>query len=143
MNNILVINGSPKGKNSITLHTCLFMEKKFPGYKFDYLDAGRESRCWRRTFLPHWKPSGRWTSWMMYLVGGMMNHPKLKRKLQGESIMKGWTNDDRMMISCCNDGTRPVIFKIERIDIPETEEEERAWLEKQDFHNSAEDAYTG
>ena len=27
-------------------------------------------------------------------------------------------------------------------DIPETEEE-RAWLEKQDFHNSAEDAYTG
>lgn len=23
--NILVINGSPKGKNSITLHTCLFL----------------------------------------------------------------------------------------------------------------------
>ena len=39
--------------------------------------------------------------------------------LQGGSIMKGWTNDDRMMIACCNDGTRPVIFKIERIDIPE------------------------
>ena len=38
--------------------------------------------------------------------------------------MKGWTNDDRMMIACCNDGTRPVIFKIERIDIPETPEEE-------------------
>lgn len=34
--------------------------------------------------------------------------------LQGGSIMKGWTNDDRMMIACCNDGTRPVIFKIER-----------------------------
>ena len=28
-----------------------------------------------------------------------------------------------MMIACCNDGTRPVIFKIERIDIPETDEE--------------------
>ena len=55
MNNILVINGSPKGKNSITLHTCLFLEKKFPGYKFDYLDAGQR-------FLPHWKPSGRRTS---------------------------------------------------------------------------------
>ena len=27
-----------------------------------------------------------------------------------------WTNDDRVMIACCNDGTRPVIFKIERID---------------------------
>lgn len=36
--------------------------------------------------------------------------------LQGGAIMKGWTNDDRMMIACCNDGTRPVIFKIERID---------------------------
>ena len=36
--------------------------------------------------------------------------------LQGGSIMKGWTNDDRIMIACCNDGTRPVIFKIERID---------------------------
>ena len=29
--------------------------------------------------------------------------------LQGGAIMKGWTNDDRMMIACCNDGTRPVI----------------------------------
>ena len=37
--------------------------------------------------------------------------------LQGGSIMKGWTNDEKMMIACCNDGTRPVVFKIERIDI--------------------------
>ena len=58
--------------------------------------------------------------------------------LQDGSIMHGWTNDDRVMIACCNDGTRPVVFKIERIDIPE-----KAWLEKQDFSNSAEDAYTG
>ena len=36
--------------------------------------------------------------------------------LQGGSVMRGWTNDERMMIACCNDGTRPVIFKIERID---------------------------
>ena len=62
--------------------------------------------------------------------------------LQGGSIMHKWTNDERMMIACCNDGTRPVIFKIERIDIPETEEE-REWLEKQNFKNTAEDAYTG
>lgn len=46
------------------------------------------------------------------------------------------------MIACCNDGTRPVIFKIERIDIPETEEE-KEWLEKQNFKNDASDAYTG
>ena len=36
--------------------------------------------------------------------------------LQGGSIMRGWTNDEHMMIACCNDGTRPVIFRIERID---------------------------
>lgn len=41
--------------------------------------------------------------------------------LQGGAIMRKWTNDDRMMIAYCNDGTRPVIFKIERIDIPETD----------------------
>ena len=62
--------------------------------------------------------------------------------LQGGSIMRKWTNDDRMMIACCNDGTRPVIFKIERIDIPESEEEKQ-WLEKQNFKNTADGAYTG
>ena len=36
--------------------------------------------------------------------------------LQGGSIMRGWTNDEKVMITCCNDGTRPVIFKLERID---------------------------
>lgn len=36
--------------------------------------------------------------------------------LQGGSIMRGWTKDERMMIACCNDGTRPVIFKIQRMD---------------------------
>jgi uncharacterized repeat protein (TIGR04076 family) len=37
--------------------------------------------------------------------------------LQGGAIMHGWMHDDKVMIACCNDGTRPVIFKIERIDI--------------------------
>ena len=50
--------------------------------------------------------------------------------------------ENGMMIACCNDGTRPVVFKLERIDIPETDEE-RMWLEAQDFSNSAEEAYTG
>lgn len=36
--------------------------------------------------------------------------------LQGGSIMRGWMDDDRVMITCCSDGTRPVIFKIERLD---------------------------
>lgn len=46
------------------------------------------------------------------------------------------------MIACCNDGTRPVVFKIERVDIPENEDE-KLWLESQNFSNRAEDAYTG
>lgn len=36
--------------------------------------------------------------------------------LQGGAVMRGWTADERVMIACCNDGTRPVVFKIERID---------------------------
>lgn len=36
--------------------------------------------------------------------------------LQGGSIMRGWTKDEKVMIACCNDGTRPVIFKLERVD---------------------------
>ncbi len=39
--------------------------------------------------------------------------------LQGGSIMKGWMREENKMIACCNDGTRPVIFRIERIDIDE------------------------
>jgi len=46
------------------------------------------------------------------------------------------------MIACCNDGTKPVIFKIQRIDIPENDAE-RNCLAAQDFTNSAADAYTG
>ena len=30
--------------------------------------------------------------------------------------MRGWMNDERVMITCCSDGTRPVIFKIQRMD---------------------------
>ena len=36
--------------------------------------------------------------------------------LQGGSIMKGWMKEENTMITCCSDGTRPVIFKIERLD---------------------------
>ena len=36
--------------------------------------------------------------------------------LQGGSIMEGWMAQENTMITCGNDGTRPVIVKIERID---------------------------
>ncbi len=62
--------------------------------------------------------------------------------LQGGSIMHGWTRDERLMIACCNDGTRPVTFKIERVDVPENDAD-AAWLATQDFTNRPEGAYTG
>ena len=37
--------------------------------------------------------------------------------LQGGAIMRGWMKEENTMIACCSDGTRPVIFKIERIDV--------------------------
>ena len=30
--------------------------------------------------------------------------------------MRNWTNDEKMMIANCSSGTRPVFFKIERLD---------------------------
>ena len=50
--NILVLNGSPKGDNSITLHTCLFLEKRFPGHRFTYLNVGQKIKALEKDFLP-------------------------------------------------------------------------------------------
>jgi len=36
--------------------------------------------------------------------------------IQGGPLMPGYINDEKTMIACCNDGIRPVIFKIERIN---------------------------
>lgn len=47
-----------------------------------------------------------WDSISRYIYSG----------LQGGSIMNGWMKKENEMIACCNDGTRPVIFKIERLD---------------------------
>ena len=62
--------------------------------------------------------------------------------LAGGAIMRSWTNDERIMVACCNDGTRPVVFKLERIDVPEGPEEE-AFLAAHDFSCNKNDAYTG
>ncbi len=40
--NILVINGSPKGKNSITYQTCLYLEKLFSKHNFSVLHVGQQ-----------------------------------------------------------------------------------------------------
>lgn len=50
--NVLVLNGSPKGKYSITLQTSLYLEKKFPEHKFNYLNVGQQIRAFERDFSP-------------------------------------------------------------------------------------------
>ena len=49
---ILVINGSPKGENSITLQTCRYLEKKFPQHSFEVLHAGQKIRQLEKDFTP-------------------------------------------------------------------------------------------
>lgn len=50
--NILVISGSPKGKDSITLHTCLYLEKQFPEIQFSYIHAGARIKALEKDFSP-------------------------------------------------------------------------------------------
>ena len=50
--NILVINGSPKGDNSITLQTILYLEKKHPEHAFSFLNAGGEIKKLEKDFSP-------------------------------------------------------------------------------------------
>ena len=50
--NILVINGSPKGENSITLQTVRYLEKKFPEQQFEVLHAGQRIKALEKDFSP-------------------------------------------------------------------------------------------
>ena len=50
--NILILNGSPKGENSITLHTCLYLERRFPEHRFSYLHVGQKIKALEKDFLP-------------------------------------------------------------------------------------------
>lgn len=45
---ILIINGSPKGPYSITLHTCLYIQKLFPGHTYEILHAGQKIRTYEK-----------------------------------------------------------------------------------------------
>jgi len=48
--NILVVNGSPKGKYSITLHTALYLEKLHPEHTFEVLHAGQRIKSIEKDF---------------------------------------------------------------------------------------------
>lgn len=47
---ILVVNGSPKGKYSITLQTIRYLEKRFPEQSFSLLNAGQTIRAIEKDF---------------------------------------------------------------------------------------------
>ena len=48
--NILVINGSPKGENSITVQTVKYLEKIFVSHTFSYLNVGSSIKGLERDF---------------------------------------------------------------------------------------------
>lgn len=50
---VVVINGSPKGKNSITLYTVLFLQKHYPELELDIIDAGKQIKLIEKDFSPY------------------------------------------------------------------------------------------
>ena len=49
---ILVINGSPKGKNSVTLQTVNYLQLLFPEHSFEVLHAGQTIKTLEKNFSP-------------------------------------------------------------------------------------------
>ncbi|MBQ8619670.1 MAG: NAD(P)H-dependent oxidoreductase [Clostridia bacterium] len=47
---ILVVNGSPKGENSITLQTVKYLEKMYPAHTFEVLHAGQRIKALEKDF---------------------------------------------------------------------------------------------
>ena len=47
---VLVLNGSPTGKNSITLYTVLYIQKHFPECEFEILHVGAQIKGMERDF---------------------------------------------------------------------------------------------
>ena len=50
--NILIVNGSPKGKYSITLQTGKYLELLYPEHKFEVIHAGQIIKKLQRDFTP-------------------------------------------------------------------------------------------
>ena len=50
--NILILNGSPSGKDSITLYTMLYIQKHFPDHTYEILHVGQRIRTIEKDFAP-------------------------------------------------------------------------------------------
>lgn len=99
-------------------------KKVFPDLQEKYLNDPRSGTCpfyhVGDTFLfeRYGKEDTFWTMWKGSQCAEAWDciFRYIYTALQGGSIMRGWTNDEHRMIACCNDGTRPVIFRITRLD---------------------------
>lgn len=49
---ILFVNGSPRGRFSVTLQSCLYLEKRFPEHSFHYLNAGAGIQGFEKDMAP-------------------------------------------------------------------------------------------
>ena len=49
---ILVLNGSPKGKYSVTLQTVLYLQKLYPDHSFEILNVGQTIKSLEKDFAP-------------------------------------------------------------------------------------------
>lgn len=49
---IVVLNGSPKGNYSVTLHTVLYLQKIYPKHTFEILNIGQQIRALEKDFSP-------------------------------------------------------------------------------------------
>lgn len=47
---VLIINGSPKGEYSITLHTALYLQKRFTECEFEVLHAAKKIKSLEKDF---------------------------------------------------------------------------------------------
>ena len=49
---ILIVNGSPRGRFSVTLQSCLYLQGRFPRHSFEYLNAGAGIAEFERDMAP-------------------------------------------------------------------------------------------
>lgn len=49
---ILVLNASPKGKNSTTVHTAMYLQALHPEHEFTFIPAGQHIRSYEKDFAP-------------------------------------------------------------------------------------------
>lgn len=49
---ILVLNASPKGKNSTTVHTALYLQALHPEHEFTFISVGQRIKSYEKDFTP-------------------------------------------------------------------------------------------